>query len=97
MDFIAQRARAGQSELAQTVRMLVQRRAPLCFDCLNQRADKVFLQPTVFAWLTSQRTDINPYQVFYAALALTSGRAVYRWQPMAVGAPTCQAMAMLPG
>lgn len=70
MDFIAQRARAGQSELAQTVRMLVQRRAPLCFDCLNQRADKVFLQPAVFAWLTSQRTDINPYQVFYAALAL---------------------------
>lgn len=70
MDFIAQRARAGQAELAQTVRMLVQRRAPLCFDCLNQRADKIFLQPATFAWLTTRRTDINPYQVFFAALPL---------------------------
>lgn len=68
IDFIAQRARAGQTELAQTVRMLVQRRAPLCFDCLSQRADKVFLQPAVFAWLTTNCTTINPYQVFYAAL-----------------------------
>lgn len=68
INFLAQRARAGQCELAQTVRMLVQNRAPLCFESLSHRADKVFLQPSVFAWLTSRRTDINPYQVFYAAL-----------------------------
>lgn len=70
INFVAQRARAGQAELAQTVRKLVQSRAPLCFDSLSQRADKIFLQPAVFAWLTSRRADINPYQVFYAALPL---------------------------
>lgn len=68
MNYIARHARAGQVELAVTVRELVHNKAPACYEKLDANDIDVFLQPALFAWLTARRADIDPHQPIYSAL-----------------------------
>lgn len=70
LDFIDEQARAGQEELAHTISQLVQRRAPACYERMSHASHDAFLEPAVFAWLTAQRDDLDPYHTLYGALPL---------------------------
>ena len=66
VQYLAESAHEGQSELMQTVRNLLSRRAPLLTDAIIQ--DEAFLEPALFSWLTAHREDIDLQQILYSYL-----------------------------
>ncbi len=66
VQYLAESAHEGQSELIQTVRSLVSRRAPLLTDTITK--DEAFLEPALFSWLTARRDDIDLQQILYGYL-----------------------------
>jgi hypothetical protein len=67
-DLIKGTIACGQSELANTIRMLVYRTRPDLFDLLDFNDDHTFLEPLLFAFFTADQAPIALEQILYGYL-----------------------------
>lgn len=68
ISYVEREAVAGQEELARLVRSLVADRAPHIVEALEGHGNDALMEPSVFAWLTGRRTDLDAAQIFYGVL-----------------------------